>query len=54
MLTFIVRRTLIFFPMLALMSVVAFAIIQAPPGDFLSDYVAALAMRKSNMFMYSA
>ncbi len=29
--------------MLALMSVVAFAIIQAPPGDFLSDYAAALA-----------
>ena len=43
MLTFIVRRLLTFFPMLALMSVVAFAIIQAPPGDFLSDYVAALA-----------
>lgn len=42
MLTFVIRRTLIFFPMLALMSVVAFAIIQAPPGDFLSDYVAAL------------
>ena len=29
--------------MLALMSVVVFAIIQAPPGDFLSDYAAALA-----------
>ena len=43
MLTFIIKRTLIFIPMLALMSVVAFAIIQAPPGDFLSDYVAALA-----------
>lgn len=42
MLEFVIRRTLIFFPMLALMSVVAFAIIQAPPGDFLSDYVAAL------------
>ncbi len=28
--------------MLALMSVAAFAIIQAPPGDFLSDYFAAL------------
>ena len=37
-----IRRTLIFFPMIALMSVVAFAIIQAPPGDFLSDYFAAL------------
>jgi len=42
LLEFVIRRTLIFFPMLALMSVVAFAIIQAPPGDFLSDYVAAL------------
>ena len=42
MLPFMIRRTLIFFPMIALMSVVAFAIIQAPPGDFLSDYFAAL------------
>ena len=42
MLTFILRRAFVFLPMLALMSVVAFAIIQAPPGDFLSDYVASL------------
>ena len=40
MLQFIFRRFLIFIPMLFLMSVVAFAIIQAPPGDFLSDYIA--------------
>lgn len=42
MLQFIFRRFLIFIPMLFLMSVVAFAIIQAPPGDFLTDYIAQL------------
>ena len=42
MLQFIFRRLLIFIPMLLLMSVVAFAIIQAPPGDFLTDYIAQL------------
>ncbi len=42
MLQFIIRRLLIFIPMLFLMSVVAFALIQAPPGDFLTDYVAQL------------
>ena len=42
MLQFIIRRLIIFIPMLFLMSVVAFAIIQAPPGDFLTDYIAQL------------
>ena len=42
MLQFIIRRLFIFIPMLFLMSVVAFAIIQAPPGDFLTDYIAQL------------
>ena len=42
MLTFIVRRLVTFIPMMFLMSVVAFALIQAPPGDFLSDYVVQL------------
>ena len=42
MLQFIFRRFLIFIPMLFLMSVVAFAIIQAPPGDYLTDYIAQL------------
>ncbi len=42
MLTFIVRRLMTFIPMMFLMSVVAFALIQAPPGDFLSDYVVQL------------
>jgi peptide/nickel transport system permease protein len=42
MLQFIIRRLAIFFPMLFIMSIVSFAIIQAPPGDFLTDYVARL------------
>tara|TARA_B100000586_G_scaffold260258_1_gene226397 strand:+ start:1938 stop:2897 length:960 start_codon:yes stop_codon:yes gene_type:complete len=32
---------MIFFPMLLIMSMLAFALIQAPPGDYLTDYVAA-------------
>ncbi len=42
MLTFIIRRLATFIPMMFLMSIVAFALIQAPPGDFLSDYVVQL------------
>ena len=42
MLPFIIRRLTTFIPMMFLMSVVAFALIQAPPGDFLSDYVIQL------------
>jgi peptide/nickel transport system permease protein len=42
MLEFIIRRLILFFPMVFLMSIVAFMIIQAPPGDFLTDYVARL------------
>jgi peptide/nickel transport system permease protein len=42
MLNFVVRRLFVFLPMMALMSVVAFALIQAPPGDHLTDYIAQL------------
>ncbi|MEM7530800.1 MAG: ABC transporter permease [Chloroflexota bacterium] len=42
MFTFIIRRLLIFFPMVVLMSVISFVLIQAPPGDFLTDYVSRL------------
>ncbi|MEZ4710697.1 MAG: ABC transporter permease [Caldilineaceae bacterium] len=42
MLMFIMRRLLLFFPMALIMSVTAFVLIQAPPGDFLTDYVARL------------
>ncbi len=34
---------MLFFPMLLVASIISFAVIQAPPGDFLSDMVAMLA-----------
>ncbi len=43
MLQFTLRRFALFFPMLFLASVMIFAIIQAPPGDFLDDFAAMLA-----------
>ena len=43
MLQFALRRLMLFFPMLLVASIISFAIIQAPPGDFLTDMVAALA-----------
>ena len=42
MLNFVFRRFLLLVPMMALMSVVAFALIQAPPGNHLTDYIALL------------
>ncbi len=43
MLQFTLRRLMLFFPMLLVASIISFAVIQAPPGDFLSDMVAMLA-----------
>lgn len=42
MLTFVIRRLIMFIPMVILMSIVSFVLIQAPPGDFLTDYIARL------------
>lgn len=42
MLRFVIRRITILIPMLAVMSVVSFIIIQAPPGDYLETYIATL------------
>ncbi len=39
---FLLRRLGILIPMMILMSVVAFGIIQAPPGDYLQTYIAEL------------
>ena len=39
---FLMRRVSIMIPMMLLMSVVAFGIIQAPPGDYLQTYIATL------------
>jgi peptide/nickel transport system permease protein len=43
MLSYIIRRVLYMIPTLFLISVVSFAIIQLPPGDFLTSLVATMA-----------
>ena len=42
MLAFIVQRILLIVPMLVAISILSFVIIQLPPGDFLTSYVAQL------------
>ena len=41
---FILRRLIIFVPMMFVMSVVSFAIIQAPPGDYVDDYIRSMEL----------
>lgn len=45
MLSFLVRRLLIMVPTLLVTSFIIFAIIQAPPGDYLETYIAELQSR---------
>jgi peptide/nickel transport system permease protein len=42
MLTYIVRRVLLLIPTLFVISIISFIIIQLPPGDFLTAYIASL------------
>jgi peptide/nickel transport system permease protein len=42
MLQYMIRRVLLMIPTLIVISIISFAIIQLPPGDFLSSYVAQL------------
>lgn len=42
MLEFIVRRLLLLIPTVLLISIISFAIIQLPPGDFLTSYIITL------------
>ena len=42
MLYYIFRRVLMMIPTLALASALIFAIIEAPPGDYLESYIAEL------------
>ena len=44
MLMYILKRVLFMIPTLAVISVISFVIIQLPPGDFLTSYVAQLRM----------
>lgn len=43
MLWYILRRIVLMIPTLIVISIISFAIIQLPPGDFLSSYVATLS-----------
>ena len=45
---FIVRRIAILIPLLFLVSVVAFIVIQLPPGDFVKTYTIELMSCRSN------
>ncbi len=42
MLTYIIRRILLLIPTLFVISIISFVIIQLPPGDFLTSYIASL------------
>ena len=42
MLRFILKRAVMMIPTLFVISVISFVIIQLPPGDFLTSYVAQL------------
>lgn len=49
MLQYILRRVLLMIPTLMIVSVISFAIIQLPPGDFLSSYVMQLRQQGDNI-----
>lgn len=49
MIQYIARRILLMIPTLFVISLISFAIIQLPPGDFLSAYVAQLRMQGENI-----
>jgi peptide/nickel transport system permease protein len=51
MLQFLIRRTLIAMVMIVAISIVSFIIIQLPPGDFMSAYMANLASTGENVPM---
>ena len=44
MLVYIIKRFLLMIPTLIIISIISFVVIQLPPGDFLTSYVAQLRM----------
>src|SRR3954449_8716021 len=48
MLEFLTRRILLLFPTIVVISMIAFVVIQLPPGDFLTSYVATLQAAGEN------
>ena len=49
MLQYIIKRLLILPFLLFIFSIIAFILIQAPPGDFLTSYIAELATSGSSI-----
>ena len=49
MLVFLIRRVLFMIPTIIAISIISFAIIQLPPGDFLTSYVAGLRQQGENV-----
>lgn len=49
MVKFIVRRIGILIPLLALVSIVAFVVIQLPPGDYVDSYIRNLELQGGNL-----
>ena len=49
MLGYILRRVAIMIPTLFIISIITFAVIQLPPGDFLTSYVAQLRSHGDNI-----
>lgn len=49
MLRYIVQRLLLLPVLLVIFSIIVFALVQAPPGDFLTSYIATLASSGSSM-----
>jgi len=45
MITYILRRVMMFFPLLVVVSIISFIIIQLPPGDYVETYVRMLELR---------
>ena len=43
--SYIIRRLLYFIPTLILISIISFAVIQAPPGDFVTTLVVQMEAR---------
>ena len=49
MLRYIVQRLLLLPVLLLIFSIIVFGLVQAPPGDFLTSYIATLASSGSSM-----
>ena len=49
MFSYLIQRVLLMIPTLVAISVITFVIIQLPPGDYLSTYIAELQSQGENV-----